>query len=268
MELVEKRGYRGLPHLSEMSQMTFLPEEAAKNYSDARVEKRRLAVKAARWHTFEEVRSIFKHADKVHAVPNDCVIFNVRGNRYRLITVIHYAINAGRKEDQRERLYRVFFDAQRIRQSGQLGQKIRDEEEKMSTVLANPAKMISKGAPHIIHNDEELEVYTEALFKLTALKNPTSDEEEAIELLGLLVERYEDEHWPITTDVDRVSMVRYLMEQGDIKQKDLIPEFGPETAVSLFLSGQRNLTVEQIRKLSARFKLDASIFISAAGAGA
>ena len=82
------------------------------------------------------------------------------------------------------------------------------------------------------------------------------------------MERYEDEHWPITTDVDRVSMVRYLLEQGNIKQKDLIPEFGSETAVSLFLSGRRNLTVEQIRKLSARFKLDASIFISAAGAGA
>jgi HTH-type transcriptional regulator/antitoxin HigA len=85
---------------------------------------------------------------------------------------------------------------------------------------------------------------------------------------ALLVERYEDEHWPITTDVDPVSMVRYLLEQGNIKQKDLIPEFGSETAVSLFLSGRRNLTVEQIRKLSARFKLDASIFISAAGAGA
>jgi HTH-type transcriptional regulator/antitoxin HigA len=54
----------------------------------------------------------------------------------------------------------------------------------MSKVLANPAKMISQGAPHIIHNDEELEVYTEALFKLTALQNPTPDEEEAIELPG------------------------------------------------------------------------------------
>jgi HTH-type transcriptional regulator/antitoxin HigA len=58
-------------------------------------------------------------------------------------------------------------------------------------VLGNPAKMIAKGAPRVIHNDEELEAYTEALFKLTALENPASDEEEAIELLTLLVERYE-----------------------------------------------------------------------------
>jgi HTH-type transcriptional regulator/antitoxin HigA len=135
-----------------------------------------------------------------------------------------------------------------------------------TTVLANPAKMIAKGAPHVIHNDEELEVYTEALFKLTAMENPSPSEMDAIELLGLLVERYEDEHWPIT-EVDPVSMVRYLIERGNLSQRDLIPEFGTESAVSMFLSGQRNLSLEQIRKLSARFKLDASVFIYA-GAGA
>src|SRR5580658_3680704 len=143
-------------------------------------------------------------------------------------------------------------------------------EEKMSTapVLANTAKMISKGAPHIIHNDEELEVYTEALFKLTALDNPSPAELDAIELLTVLVERYEDEHYPVPADASPVAVVRYLMEHGNLSQRDLIPEFGTESAVSMFLSGQRNLSLEQIRKLSARFKLDASIFISAARAGA
>lgn len=136
-----------------------------------------------------------------------------------------------------------------------------------TTVLANPAKMIAKGAPHVIHNDEELAVYTEALFKLTAMENPSPSEMDAIELLGLLVERYEDEHWPIT-EVDPVSMVRYLIERGNLSQRDLIPEFGTESAVSMFLSGRRNLSLEQIRKLSARFKLDASVFIYAPGAGA
>jgi len=128
------------------------------------------------------------------------------------------------------------------------------------TVLANPAKMIARGAPHVIHNDEELEAYTEALFKLTALEKPSVSEIEAIELLSLLVERYEDEHWPIA-DVDPVSLVRYLIEQGNLKQRDLIPEFGSESAVSMFLNGQRSLTTEQIRKLCIRFKLTADVFI-------
>jgi len=44
-------------------------------------------VEAVRWHNFAEVRRTFKDADYVDGY----VIFNIRGNRYRLITVIHYA---------------------------------------------------------------------------------------------------------------------------------------------------------------------------------
>ena len=53
----------------------------------------------------------------------------------------------------------------------------------MSTILRDPAEMIAKGAPRVIHNDAELEAYTDALFQLTALENPSRDEVEAIELL-------------------------------------------------------------------------------------
>lgn len=44
-------------------------------------------VEAVRWYNFAEVRAMFKDADYV----NGYVVFNIRRNRYRLITVIHYA---------------------------------------------------------------------------------------------------------------------------------------------------------------------------------
>jgi HTH-type transcriptional regulator/antitoxin HigA len=130
----------------------------------------------------------------------------------------------------------------------------------MSTVLANPAEMIAHGAPRVIHNDDELEAYTDALFQLTALDNPSRAEMEAIELLTLLVERYEQEHYPIPV-ADPVSVVRLLTEKQNLTQRDLIPQFGSESAVSMFMTGQRNLTLEQVRKLSTRFKLPADVFI-------
>jgi HTH-type transcriptional regulator/antitoxin HigA len=130
----------------------------------------------------------------------------------------------------------------------------------MTTVLADPAKMIAKGAPHVIHNDEELEAYTHALFQLTALEDPSPSELEAIELLTLLIERYEETHYPVPA-ADAVSVVRFLLEHQDLTQRDLIPEFGSESAVSMFLAKQRKLTLEQVRRLSARFKLPADIFI-------
>lgn len=63
--------------------------DAAKQYPDAAKEIGAWAtiVKAIRWHNFPEVRNTFKNADNVKGY----VIFNVRQNRYRLITVIHYA---------------------------------------------------------------------------------------------------------------------------------------------------------------------------------
>jgi len=135
----------------------------------------------------------------------------------------------------------------------------------MSIVLANPAEMIAKGAPHVIHNDEELEAYTDALFQLTALDHPSHVEMEAIELLTLLIQRYEQERYPIPV-ADPVQVVRFLLEQQGIAQRDLVPEFGSESAVSMFLSGQRNLTLEQVRRLSARFNLPADLFIAKAAA--
>jgi HTH-type transcriptional regulator/antitoxin HigA len=58
-------------------------------------------------------------------------------------------------------------------------------------------------------------------------------------------------------------VVRFLIEHQGLTQRDLIPQFGSESAVSMFLSGQRNLTVAQVRKLSARFKLSADVFLAA-----
>jgi HTH-type transcriptional regulator/antitoxin HigA len=130
----------------------------------------------------------------------------------------------------------------------------------MSTVLANPSKMIAKGAPRIIHNDAELEAYTEALFDLTALERPTRAEADAIELLTLLIERYEKVRYKIPA-ASAAAVVRLLIDQQGLTQRDLVPQFGSESAVSMFLSGQRKLTLDHVRKLSARFQVPADVFL-------
>jgi len=130
----------------------------------------------------------------------------------------------------------------------------------MSTLLADPAETIAQGGPRVIHTDEELAEYTEVLFHLTAIEEPTRDQIEAINLLSLLVSSYEDEHYPLPKSTPE-RVVRYLMEQQGLKQRDLIPEFGNESAVSMFLSGQRELSVKQIVGLSQRFHLPAEVFL-------
>lgn len=63
--------------------------EAEEQYPEAAREIRawfRIAAEA-RWRNFLEVRQVFKDADDVDGY----AIFNIRQNRYRLVTVIHYA---------------------------------------------------------------------------------------------------------------------------------------------------------------------------------
>jgi mRNA interferase HigB len=62
-------------------------------------------VEAARWHNFVEVRRSFLDADCVDGY----VVFNVRQNRYRLITVIHYAKTTKERQTQGHVYVRSFL---------------------------------------------------------------------------------------------------------------------------------------------------------------
>lgn len=47
--------------------------------------------KRATWQKFEHVREVYPHADVVKVQSGKTVVvFNIRGNRYRLISAIHY----------------------------------------------------------------------------------------------------------------------------------------------------------------------------------
>jgi HTH-type transcriptional regulator/antitoxin HigA len=129
----------------------------------------------------------------------------------------------------------------------------------MSTALANPTEMIRRGAPRLIHSDEELAEYTEALFALTAKADPTPDEEEAIELMTLLIDRYESGHFPVPA-AEPADVLRFLLEQNGLSQRDVAPELGSESTVSLVLSGKRQLNRDHIARLSRRFSVSPAVF--------
>jgi len=129
----------------------------------------------------------------------------------------------------------------------------------MSTVLANPTEMIRQGAPRLIHSDEELAEYTRTLFELTAKPDLTADEEEAIELMTLLVERYEQEHYPIP-EAEPAYVLRFLLERNGLTQREIAAELGSESTVSLVLSGKRQLNRDHIARLSRRFNVSPAVF--------
>lgn len=137
----------------------------------------------------------------------------------------------------------------------------------MKRTLANPVEMIERGAPRLIRSDKELERYTEVLFELTALEKPTVSEIEAINLLSLLVEKYESERFAVPA-ASPIEVLRFLMEQNGLQQRDLAQDIGSESNVSLILSGKRNLTIPHIRKLSRRFGVPVAVFLESVATAA
>jgi HTH-type transcriptional regulator / antitoxin HigA len=119
--------------------------------------------------------------------------------------------------------------------------------------------MIERGAPHVIRSEEQLEAYTKALYRLTAERRQTAAQMEAIELLTLLIERYEEEHYA-TPEAAPADVLRFLLEQHGLKQRDLAKEMGGESVVSEVLSGKRKLNTAHIEQISKRFHVSPAVF--------
>ncbi len=89
------------------------------------------------------------------------------------------------------------------------------------------------------------------------LGTPDSDE---LEILGLMVDEYENKHYPIEAP-DPIEAIKIRMEEMHLKQVDLISEIGGKSRVSEILNRKRRLTVEMIRKLATRLNLSANLLI-------
>lgn len=136
-----------------------------------------------------------------------------------------------------------------------------ETEGEMATLLANPARMMERGAPRVIDSEEQLAAYTKALYGLTAEPHPTRAQVQAIELLTLLIERYEQENYTIPK-ASPADVLRFLIERHGLRQRDLAAELGGESVVSEVLSGKRKLNAAQIEKLSQRFRISPAVFFS------
>jgi len=88
-------------------------------------------------------------------------------------------------------------------------------------------------------------------------KGPLS---EYAETLTILIEHYEEERYPIK-EATGVEVVKFLMEQNRLKQKDLVGIIGEKSSVSEILNGKRPLNLNHIKKLSEKFHIKPATFV-------
>jgi HTH-type transcriptional regulator / antitoxin HigA len=110
-------------------------------------------------------------------------------------------------------------------------------------------------------------IYTEADYQAALQRvrklweaEPGSPEADELEILSLLVNKYEEEHYPIE-EPDPIDYIKIRMEELGLKQEDLVPYMGNKGNVSKVLARKRSLSLEMIRNLhrGLRFPLEVLI---------
>ena len=105
--------------------------------------------------------------------------------------------------------------------------------------------------------------YNRAIEMLNKLLDEVGDNESHplynfLEVLGTLIESYEEDHVKIP-DVAAREVLKYLMEEHGLTQADL-SEIGSQGVVSEILRGKRELNTRQIKALSKRFRVSPAVF--------
>ena len=81
-----------------------------------------------------------------------------------------------------------------------------------------------------------------------------------VEVLTVLIEKYEEENFPIGAP-DPIVAIKFRMEQLGMKPKDLIAVIGSRGRVSEVLNYKRGLSVTMIRKLHKKLQIPADVLV-------
>jgi len=122
-------------------------------------------------------------------------------------------------------------------------------------------ELLQEFPPHPIKSEAELLEVQEVIDALIDSGEITSEEQDYINVLGILVHEYEERN-VLIPDLSGVELLKALIDEFGFKQKDLVPIFKTESIVSAILNGKRKLNIEHIEKLSDLFNVSPSTFFN------
>ncbi|MBC8065030.1 MAG: transcriptional regulator [Chlorobia bacterium] len=102
--------------------------------------------------------------------------------------------------------------------------------------------------------------YQAALVHLEVLMGQSSPDEAELELWSLLVEKYEEEHFPIATP-DPIEAIRFRMDQAGLAPADLQPYMQSKSKVSEVMNRKRPLSLSMIRALHRGLQIPAEVLV-------
>jgi HTH-type transcriptional regulator / antitoxin HigA len=130
----------------------------------------------------------------------------------------------------------------------------------------DPAKygrLLAETLPAVITNESEYDRVVSLMNKLAVIPEDiiTVEQERLLDLLTLLIETYDEEHYQIP-DAAPHEVIQFLMRERGLRNKDLEPALGSRGVTSEVISGRRKPSKTQIKKLAEFFGMAPEAFIS------
>ena len=106
--------------------------------------------------------------------------------------------------------------------------------------------------------------YEQALARLEVIfdSKKGTDEGDELEILGMLIENYENEKFPVGFP-DPIEAIKFRMEQLGYNQTDLANVVGLKSRASEILNRKRKLSLEMIRQIHDRLNIPTEVLIQA-----
>ena len=106
--------------------------------------------------------------------------------------------------------------------------------------------------------------YNQAIERLEIIFNAASGSPEGdeLEVLGILIDQYENENFPIGLP-DPIEAIKFRMEQMGYTQSDLANIVGLKSRASEILNRKRKLTLEMIRQIHETLHIPTDVLIQA-----
>ncbi len=102
--------------------------------------------------------------------------------------------------------------------------------------------------------------YKAALAYVERLMEQPSPDQDELELWSLLIEKYEEERFPIAAP-DPIEAIRFRMDQAGLESSDLYPYLQSKSKVSEVMNRKRPLSLSMIRALHRGLKIPAEVLV-------
>lgn len=124
-------------------------------------------------------------------------------------------------------------------------------------------ELVMDYAPRPIRSEDDYWAARQRMDALLDKHELTRDEQDYLDIIGVVIEAYEqDTEDESDYELRGVALIRALLAEQGLRQKDLVDVFKTESIASAVLNGHRSLTVEHIARLAQRFDLPHVLFFT------